>query len=203
MRCVADAQSRPLVAARSSTHERVRRPEGFVWDCSHYRINRAASTTVTPLGELWVPRHLGQSTPPALFFIAWFGQGADSLKTTATKTALTSFSRQSRRFIKAARTAGASKDEREFDENLRRIARMKAAEPSRPPKGAPPRLRVFSHPSANSSHCAASASNLSLMTCSCSTILGRDCAGLEPAPQHVEFSHDELCRLCEELPDKS
>ena len=43
-------------------------------------------------------------------------------------------SAQSKRFIKAAREAGASEDERELDENLRRIATAKPETEDKPAK---------------------------------------------------------------------
>jgi hypothetical protein len=41
---------------------------------------------------------------------------------------------QAKRFIEAAREAGASEDEAVFDENLRRVAKTKPKEDREPPK---------------------------------------------------------------------
>jgi hypothetical protein len=53
------------------------------------------------------------------------------MSTTSTRRKKPRNKAQAERFIKAAREAGASEDEREFDKNLRRIART---EPKREPE---------------------------------------------------------------------
>jgi hypothetical protein len=42
---------------------------------------------------------------------------------------------QAKRFIEAAREAGASEDEAVFDENLKRVAKSKPPKPDRDPEG--------------------------------------------------------------------